>query len=635
MFLAGLELDLNEFRKNRLQAILFGFLIFSSSLILGFITSYYFLHYNLKASILIGAMISTYTLVSYPIVSRLGLVRHRVIVLAVGGVILTDMSALIVLVMLKSLALKTDNTYVILQIILSFIGFLIVTMYLFPKIARWYFKKIEEVGTWQFIFILALLFTSAFLAELAGFEPIIGAFAAGLALNSVVPHNSSLSDRISFFGNSIFIPFFLIQVGMILNIGVIFKGYEVIELSVILIMIILFTKWLSAYIIQKTLKYSSNERNFLFGVSSSKAAATIAIVMVGYQVGILDEKILNSSILIVLTTCLISSFFTEYYGRKIAIENDANELLIKPSLSTQRIQISVSRPETIARLIEFGIMIKDPQTTNPIIALTIIQDETQLIQKVSSCQKIISQTAKEISPKSANQIVVTSRIDINVSGGISKAIKENLITDIIIGLNDKNFGRNKIFGNILQNLIEDSNQTVYAVRNNFALNSVDNIWIIMPENIEYEPGFRKSMITLINLSKNISSKLVFYGFRKTINSVQKLIINEHKSSYYSLNVINELKEFHRIDENIGNDDMLVCFLSRLKAISHNLQYEHIVEEMIENVENNNFVVIFPEQNPAFIEEDISHFDILDTSPIQENIARFSLFKEYLRKLLNK
>lgn len=634
MFLAGVELDLNEFRKNRLQSILFGFIIFSSSLILGFITSYYFLNYNLTASILIGAMISTYTLVSYPIVSRLGLVRHRVIVLAVGGVILTDMSALIVLVMLKSLTLQSSSSaYVLLQVFLSFAGFLIITMYLFPKIARWYFKKIEEVGTWQFIFVLALLFTSAFLAEIAGFEPIIGAFAAGLALNSVIPHNSSLSDRINFFGNSIFIPFFLIQVGMIINIGVIFKGYEVIELAVILIVIILFTKWLSAFIIQKTLKFTSIERNFLFGVSSSKAAATIAIVMVGYQIGILDEKILNSSILIILSTCLISSFFTEYYGRKIVTVQDANNLNQGISVSSQRIQISVSRPETISRLIEFGLMIKESQNISPMLVLTIVQEENQLVQKLSSCQKIVNQTAKEISPKLINQILVTSRIDINISGGISKSIKENLITDIIIGLNEKNFGSNKIFGNVLQNLLEDTNQTVYAVRNHFPLNSVDNIIVLLPENIEFEPGFRKALTTLIQLSKNIGSKILFNGFRRTINQIQKLIITEFKSSHYSLNVINELNELDNFDEKVGNDDMLICFLSRLKAISHNIQYEHLIENIIEYTEKNNLVLVYPEQNPAFIEEDISHFDILDTSPIQENIARFSLLKEAVKKWL--
>jgi Kef-type K+ transport system membrane component KefB len=589
----------------------------------------------LTASILIGAMISTYTLVSYPIVSRLGLVRHKVIVLAVGGVILTDMAALIVLVMLKSLTLQSGETYVLIKIFISFIVFLFITLFLFPKITKWYFKNIEEVGTWQFIFVLAMLFSAAFLAELAGFEPIIGAFAAGLALNPLIPKNSSLMDRISFFGNSIFIPFFLIQVGMIINIGVIFIGYEVIELSVILIIIILFTKWLSAFIIQKSFKFSTNERNFLFGVSASKAAATIAIVMVGYQVGILDEKILNSSILIVLITCLISSFFTEHYGRKLALEQESNHEAPQGTIQNQRLLVSLSKPENIARLIEFGVMVKEPKNNLPILALTIIQDEAQLYQKLSSCQKIVAKTSKEISPNLENKIVVTSRININISSGLSKSIKENLITDIVIGLNAKNFGKNQVFGNVMQNLLEDTNQTIFAVRNHFPLNTVDNIIVLLPENAEYELGFRKSLSTLINLSKNINAKLIFYGFSRTLNIIQNFILKNSGTSQFSLKLLLELKDIENLDERIGNDDMLIAFLPRPKSVSHNIIYDNLIEELAENTEKNNFVILYPEQNPTIIEEDISHYDVLETSPIQENIARINSIKQYIKKLLNK
>lgn len=635
MFLAGVELDLNEFRKSKFQSLLFGLLIFSISSSLGFMLGFYILHYSLLTSILIGAMCSTFTLVSYPIVSRLGLVSHKTMVLAVGGVVVTDLLALIVLVMTKSIALNSGNSFILLKIILSFLVFILIVLLFFPKIAKWYFKNIEEVGTWQFIFVLALLFSGAFMAQLAGFEPIIGAFATGLALNPLIPKNSSLMDKISFFGNSIFIPFFLIQVGMLINIGVIFKSWEIFGLALLLLSISFSSKLISSLIIQKSYNFSSTERNFLFGISISQAAALIAIVLVGFQIGILNENIFNSSVLIVLISCLISSFFTEYYGRKLALEQDSSELNNRNISSNQRIMVSVSKPETVSRLIEFGIMIKEYHNTSPILALMVIEDESQIVQKFSACQKIITNTAKEISPRIESQITMTSKIDINISGGISKAILENLVTDVIIGLNEKNFGKNKVFGNVMQNLLEDTNQTVFAIKNQFPLNTVDKLLILLPENAEFELGFSKTINTLIILAKNIGAKVDFFGFQKSIIIVQKILQSERKSVQFGLNVIDEINEYEKVQEKIESDDMIICLLSRPKSISHNIQYESLIEKLVESAINNNLSLIYPEQNPAIIAEDISHFDILDTSPIQENIARIEKFKNYLKKVLKK
>ncbi|OGU58524.1 MAG: hypothetical protein A2X64_01380 [Ignavibacteria bacterium GWF2_33_9] len=635
MFLAGVELDLNEFRKNKFKSIFFGLLIFVIASSLGFFFAHFLLKMNLFASILIGAMSSTFTLVSYPIVSRLGLVSHRSIVLAVGGVILTDLLALIVLVLMKSFAAQTDNFFVVIKILISLSVLMLLTFVVYPKIAKWYFKNIEEVGTWQFIFVLALLFTAAFLAQLLGFEPIIGAFAAGLALNPIIPKHSSLMDRLSFFGNSIFIPFFLIQVGMIINIGVIVKGWQVIEFALMLTISSMLSKWIAAYIIQKSFSFSSTERNFLFGVSVSQAAALIAIVLVGYQIGILEERIFNSSILIVLITSLVSSFFTEYYGRKLVIEKEAQTDVTKEYRISQKILVTVANPQTISRLIEFGLMIKKTKSPNPLLALTIIQDEGQLFQKLSSCEKIISQTVKDISPQSKNQVMVTSRINLNISSGISGAIKENLISDIVLGMHDHDFGKNKVFGNVLQKLTEDTNQTIYVVKNLFPMNTVDNILVLLPENIEYEPGFRKVIDTLSKLSKNISAKLLFYAYQRTNIIVNKLIQARNDGINFQTKNISKLSELENLDLEIRNDDMLIACLSRPKAISYNVYHEKVIEDLLDNIDKNNVAVIYPEQNLAIVDEDISHYDILETSPIQENLVRISTIKNALKKLFSK
>ena len=211
---------------------------------------------------------------------------------------------------------------------LSFVAFTLVIVYLFPIVGRWFFKRYTDNVT-QYIFVLAMVYLGAVLSQLAGIEGIIGAFMAGLALNRLIPQTSPLMNRIDFVGNAIFIPFFLIGVGMLIDFRA-FSNRETVLVAVVMSVVATIAKFLAAWITQRTFKFSAQERLLIFGLTNAQAAATLAAVLVGYNIvlgetpmgepiRLLNDNVLNGTIIMILVTCTIASFATEKSGKKIAL----------------------------------------------------------------------------------------------------------------------------------------------------------------------------------------------------------------------------------------------------------------------------------------------------------------------------
>jgi len=317
MFIAGLELDLNEFNKNKHKSILFGFFTFALPLTIGFPICYYFLEYDFFASLLTASMFSTHTLVAYPIVSRMGVSKNEAVAITVGGTILTDTAVLLLLAVIIGSYQGGLNQEFWIRLIISLTVFFVFMFTIAPRIAKWFFSKLESEKHSHYIFVLAVVFFAAFLAQVAGVEPIIGAFVAGLTLNRLIPASSALMNRIDFIGNAIFIPFFLISVGMIVNLEVINNGPTALIVAGTLTIVALTGKWIAAWITQIVFKFSGNQRRLIFGLSSSHAAATLAVILVGYKNGILDENILNGTILLILITCVVASIVSEKLPKEL------------------------------------------------------------------------------------------------------------------------------------------------------------------------------------------------------------------------------------------------------------------------------------------------------------------------------
>ena len=382
MFMAGLELDMNEFRKYRNKSFTFGFLTFIIPITLGFPICYYGLKLDLTASLLTASMFATHTLVAYPIVSKYGITKRPAVAISIGGTILTDTAVLIILAIISSSANgKLDLDFWI-RLISSLTIFSIIMFVFIPRIARWFFGKLESEKTSHYIFVLSIICFAAFLAEMAGVEHIIGAFVAGLVLNKLIPHSSALMNRIEFIGNAIFIPFFLISVGMVVDLKVLFHGYWALVIAGVLTSFAIFSKWFAALLTQLIFRMTSSERQIIFGLSTAHAAATLAIIMVGYQKEILSIEIVNGTIILILITCMVASFVTENAGRKLLIETRDDDLLHAPQKRSQHLLVATNELRGNENLLDLSILITDKTVTNPISVVSVLANDEEAEKRI-------------------------------------------------------------------------------------------------------------------------------------------------------------------------------------------------------------------------------------------------------------
>src|SRR5690606_11966328 len=389
--------------KNKYKSLVFGlytFIIPISMVILG---GYYILGFDLISSILLSIMFATHTLVAYPIAIRYGVSRNRAVTLTIGGTIITDILALMVLAAIQGITKGEEGSALWIRLAIGTIAFAITIFFVFPMIARWFLKKFDD-NISQYIFVLAMVFLGSFLAEIAGLEAIIGAFLSGLALNKFIPHSSALMNRIDFVGNAIFIPFFLISVGMLVDITVLFKGFGALKVAGFMLVVGFVAKFIAAWLTQKTFSLSSNERQMIYGLSNARAAATLAIVLVGYNMIIgetpsgeplrlLNEDILNGTIILILLSCTASSLTVEKTSRRMALEEDASTAL-PPENESNSILISLAYPETVPPLVDFARMIKPVNDKGPLYALHVVEEGSANNKNDTTGKKMMEHATK-------------------------------------------------------------------------------------------------------------------------------------------------------------------------------------------------------------------------------------------------
>jgi len=595
MFLAGLEINFNSFLQNRNKSLFFGAATFFIPLIIGFCVLHYLLRFTFLPALLVSSMFSTHTLISYPIASILNITRRESVIITIGGTIITDTAVLILLTIITKAYEGKLNGIFWLELIILLIIFVFAVLWGLPRVARWYFNTFQNDSVQEYVFVLVALFLSAMLAKAAGIEPIVGAFLSGLALNRVIPRQSPLMNRTVFIGNSIFIPFFLISVGMLINIKILVSGFETIFLAIVLIFVAIVGKYLAAFFTQLAFKYSRADRNLIFGLSSSHAAATIAVILVGFQLGIIDEKVLNGTILLILITCMVSSFVTEHAGRIIAMEESdpANEFATGP----ERILIPVSDPETIQKMINIAILTRPSDSDTVIYPLSIVNDDDDAQITVMNYRKLMARLS---SNAVASDIMLTpvTRIDINIPTGISRAVKELLVTKIVLSWSGRSSTANYFFGNIIDNLLDHIQQMVMVVKAEKPIDTLKNILIMVPANADREIGFAGLINTLINMSKSTGGKVIFLTNSATIK-----ILKNRLKEYKFFNDENYIPfEYYpnvaAIPIEISDDDLLIAVAARPSTISFSrrqLVIPKLMSRFAQESNLSNFIIIYPEQ----------------------------------------
>jgi len=622
MFLAGLEIDMQEYKQNRTKSLVFGAFTFFIPITIGYLVCIYVFGFSLWPALLLASMFSTHTLLSYPIVSNMGIVKNRAVQVSFGGTIITDSAVLILLGVITNVVDGEINSMFWIRLILSLGLLCFAVLYLLPKVSRWFFRNIEGQGSSQYIYVLAVVFIAGFFSELAGVEPIIGAFLAGLALNRVIPHNSVLMNRVIFIGNTIFIPFFLISAGMLVDFSVFLKGTDALIFAGILSLVALVTKWLAAQATGAIYKYTKYERRVMFGLSASHAAATLAVIKVGYDIGLFDQNVINGTIILILITCMVSSFVTERAARKIAMTE--KESTKKITDRTERILIPVSNPENIARLIDLALIIKDNRSNEPIYPLSVIEEGEDADEKINVVKKVIEGVVEQIASSDRN-VQVLKKVDLSIVDGIARTARAYSISDILISWKAQQGTSNLIFGSIADNLLVKTKQAIIISKVIQPLNTYKRVVFVMAPNCELENGFNLVARKINAVLKQVGNQTVVYGQQKTIAAFSNLI-NDKKKDFYNYLIVNDFEE-NDVLANIKEDDLYIFLSSRKQTVSFDFHIDNMPKNMNKNNEFTSFVVFYPESQKSLSDAQITE---MTTPAIQENIEKVIQLKEKLK-----
>ena len=540
---------------------------------------------------MISNMFATHTMVSYPIITRLGLTRNEAVAVATGGTIITDTLVLLVLAVITGTATRGGGFDLYSSLFISFILFLLFVVYLVPVITRWVFHRLEDDNYSQFIFVALVVFICALLAMAAGLEPIIGAFAAGFVLNRLIPSESILRNRIDFTGNALFIPFFLISIGMIVDLRIIFTGPMAIIIAAILTTVALAGKFAASEIASRIFGFTSDQRRLLFGLTSSHAAAILAVIMVGYRIGIIDENVINGTIFLILITCLISSVVTESAGRRIAFSGNNN---IKQPVDQkhENIIVSLSNPQSMERLLDLALTLKKKNHTNPLYGLFVVDDDETANEKLALARSTLERAGGR-ALAAGRKIETLATIDNNVSSGIKRVAREKSATDIIIGTSDKPNLADFLFGRSLEQLITNSSQNIYVFNPVHSLNLYKKIHLFLPPHAEKENSFIHIINKIISLAESNAMLIESYSYGQTalfikthLKKLSSLVL--HTSySFTSEKEIPEAKMF------IGNDDLLVVVSPHRGSISYSKAYNALLKKILKGTGENGYMIIYP------------------------------------------
>lgn len=600
MFLAGLEIDMADFKRNSTKSLAFGMYTFLIPMILGTVVGIWVLRFNILTSVLLASMFASHTLIAYPIISKLGISKNKAVSITVGGTMITDTLALLVLTIIVGMATGQVNDMFWIRLGVSILIFALIVLFGFPFIGRWFFKHVHD-NISQYIFVLVMVFLGSFLAQVAGMEAIIGAFLSGLALNRLIPQSSPLMNRVEFVGNAIFIPFFLLGVGMLIDYRTFFTSFETIKVGLIMIIVATAAKYIAAWMTQKTFHLSTDQRSVIFGLSNAQAAATLAAMMVGYNVitgtdangepiRLLNESVLNGTILMILVTCTIASFAAQKGAHNIAAQDISDKEENKKE--SEHILIPVSNEETVEELVNLSLAIKSPQNKNGLFALKVI-DNHHSDEKALKQSRRVLQTAVNTAAATDTRMKDLLRYDLSVSNAIASVVKEREITDLVVGLHKEKDIPAAFLGHIVESVLAESSVSTFIYKPAQPISTVRRHLIIIPELAEKEIGFNQIIFRLRNVTQNTGAATVFYGSEATLNALKKLLAK--KSGEASYIEFNDWDDFLIVFRDIKPDDTMWIILSRKEGLSYAPAMARIPKYLNKYFQANSFVLAYPVQ----------------------------------------
>jgi Kef-type K+ transport system membrane component KefB/mannitol/fructose-specific phosphotransferase system IIA component (Ntr-type) len=592
MFMAGLSLDLNQFNKLRNRSIVFGSFSFLIPAALSLFAGSYLLGYSIPTSLLLGAIVGSHTLLAYPIANRMGITKNTAVIMTMGGTMVTDSLSLFLL----AIVIGSMDAGITLSFLSTFgssvLIFLGASLLVIPRLGRWFFRTFPKENDAEYTFLIALLFVTAWFADLAGLAPIIGAFLAGLLLNRLVPESSPLMNRIQFVGNALFIPFFLISVGMLVDVSVLVQGQ--VWFKALMFALLVYTgKGLAAIISKFLYNYTSAEGWTIFGLSTPQAAATLAVTLIGYEVGLFSDVAVNAVVILILISCLVGPWVVEQFGRTVALQDAQKKYTSKDA--PQRILVPLANPGTAEALMDIAFAMRDKSSSQSVFPLTVVRDGPNVASSVADSEKMLSHAV--IYAAGADiPVNPLTRIDMNISNGITRAIREKRITNVIIGWNGESSARQQVFGGVLDQLLEQSKEMVMVCKIEDKISTNEHIVLAIPPFAALEQGFPEAIRYVKILANQIGAALSIIVVDERLEFVKNIFIRtEPEVNAKWIGIPTWSKLISKIDEVLDSSDMLILHSAREGTLSWRPGLDRLPGIFANRYPSNTFIAIYPSE----------------------------------------
>ena len=633
MFLAALEMDMEGIKRSKYQMLVFGLLTFLIPFALTYWMGTSLLGYLPTAALLLGCIMASNTLVSYPIVTRYGLQNKLCVSLSVGSSMLSLLLSLVTLASIVASFKNEDGIVFWLIFVLKFAVYCAAMIILIPRFTRRFLRKYSD-AVMQFIFVMAMLFMSASLSQLAGVEGIFGAFFAGLILNRFIPHVSPLMNRLEFIGSALFIPYFLIGVGMLINVRLLFTGSHILWVMFCIVVFGTLGKWLASYIACIGFRMPLSSGHMIFGLTSAHAAGAIAIVMVGMKLPVgngkylVDNDMLNGVVGMILVTCILSSLVTDWSSRQIILHDKTLPGEDDKKSDDEKILIPVRYEEYADNLISLAILMRNQKLNRGLVALNVVYDDKDMRYNQQQGRQLLEQCVKHAA--SADVKMQTQvRIAANIANGIKHAFKEFQASEIIIGMHMHKEVSRRFWGEFHQSLFNGLSRQIIMARLNQPLNTIRRIQVAVPSRAEFEPGFYRWIERLVRLARNLDCRILFHGRRDTLALINEFVQNQYAETRAEYREMEHWNEMPKLASSIAEDHLFVVITARKGTVSYKSALERLPDELTRYFSGKNLIILFPDQYGKA--NDTMSFA---ESQHQEQQSAYELLIAWLRKRFN-
>ena len=600
MFLAGLEMDMEGVKKHSRRFLLFGLLTCLVPLIMTYVMSMTILDYSSSASFLLGCIMASNTLIAYPIVGRYGLQRHQSVALSVGSSMISLFLALVMLAAISGSFSKESGWLFWVMFVVKFAAFCVGSVILIPKLTRYFLRRYSD-AVMQYTFVMAVMFLSAALSSLIGIEGVFGAFYSGLILNRYIPRVSPLMNRIEFIGNALFIPYFLIGVGMLINLRTLFSSVEMVWIVVLIVFFGTFGKAVAAYVSSLLFRLSKADGHMMFGLTSAHAAGAIAMVMVGIRLEVapgeylMSDDMLNGIIMMILFTCIISTMMTEHAAKKIIIQEKTHLQGDVPKDDDEKILLCVKYPEIAPHLLYLSMYMRNQRLNRDLVALNVVYDDEKSNNAREEGIRLLEQLQHTAS---ASEVKVQTQVRLatNIANGIKHAFREFGCSEIVMGMHVHTDINPRFWGEFIQSLYNGLNRQIILMRFVQPMSTLRRIRVAVPSRAEFEPGFHRWLERLSRFAGQLDCRIQFHGRNESLTLIREYINNRHPNVRAEYTYMGHWNELPQLAAEIADDHLFVVVTARKGTISYKTALERLPDELQKHFSGKNLMIIFPDQH---------------------------------------